>query len=693
MDLDEWSRVVRQVGPSRFKAIAVAFLQEQFSRPVDYKDGTGDSGVDAWVVLSQEPLVRRAVQMHAGEADWATKLEEDVQKLVALRGKVAPERLPDTKNLYFVCAHSPSALKFERLAEDMRTQHDVVVRLFDARSIAAQALVKGRVFELLARELPGWSAARGRKLDIRDETLLAFSLFHEAPRKFRWAVGKASVASVLEQDGGRCAEASLVTKAGRVLGLGDTSTLVVRSLRNLEKERLVTREDESVVATEALTERTRATLALAEQDRGKLVRECADALEPAFPKGTHGRRNRANVLAESVAMELGALVRASASGAVATAVGAAAGESESRAARLRDVLDGELDVTHVEATLAKLIELAAAAPFARRLAEAELFLQLTNVEAAELAQVLGAEKLRVWLDASIAMPVLCAEYDRVAPRWPTSVAAGALYGALSSRGAEIVVPNVYLEEIGVHLRKANDFAEAIGMAPALARSKNYFVAHFCSTRAVGEASPEAFRAFVASLGGAPSARLDEREQQAMVEQALGKVLRRYGIHVAVVEDRGADAPLAEEPPRPEIVLRHNRAVVRALSNQAQGTVLCTADTWLQSACADRQIVALDSAALADLVELARPAAEHRSLVSPVTLASIFGDDPRDAAAAVWDAVVAVERNKLDREHVTMAKRFLDDWIARGRLNQESPEEAWRAFRDREPVEGATHPRG
>lgn len=45
----------------------------------------------------------------------------------------------------------------------MRTQNDVVVRLFDARSIAAQALQKHKVFELLAKELPGWNAARAQK--------------------------------------------------------------------------------------------------------------------------------------------------------------------------------------------------------------------------------------------------------------------------------------------------------------------------------------------------------------------------------------------------------------------------------------------------------------------------------------------------------------------------------------------------
>jgi DNA-binding HxlR family transcriptional regulator len=692
MDLDEWTRLVKQVGPSRFKAIGVAFLGDHYGCRVDYKDGTGDGGVDAWVVLSPEPLVRRAAQLHAGsEESWEAKLSEDVEKLVAYRGKLAPESAADALTLDFVCGYAPSAVKFAEVAARVRRDHDVVVNLFDARSIASQALEKRRVFELLSRELPGWSTANERTLDAREEALLAFQLFHEAPNKFRGAVRKAAVAAVLSQGGGSCSIPALAKKAGDVLGEEISTGLLVRTVRHLESEGLVERRDDEVAATPTLHDRVMATLAEAETDRGKLVDACAALLDRELPKAGHHRGVRAKKVAETLVMDLGGLVRE------ATAATVEHGspsrlpleaEFAPNAHALRDQLGGVLSPEALERTLGELVKLASGSPFARRLAEAELFLRLTSTEASELAQVLQAEKLRVWLDASIAMPMMCAKYDRPAKGWLTSVTADALHEALANRGAEISVPSVYLEEIAWHLLKANDYAEVIGDESALARSQNFFVAHYCSTRPLADQSGADFQAFLEDFSGPPRPRLGDLERRRLIERSLRRILERYAIHVANVDDSHANIPLADEPEkRLELLLRHDRVVVQTLAKESAGIMLCTADNWLRGACSDREVIALDSAALADMVELARPAASPGPLVAArEQLAKLLGSDAEAAAAAVWDAIVGVEGKQLDRELVKMARSFRDTWLAaqsddRAPANHDEIREAWRTFRD------------
>lgn len=682
MDLDEWTRLVKQVGPSRFKALAVAFLREHFRRPVEYTDGTGDGGVDAWVVLSEEPLQRRAVQMFAGESDWVSKLESDVRKLVALRQTLPPERAADTRSLLFVCTQTPSAVKFEEVAEELRATYDVAVRNFDARAIAAQALEKRTVFELLSREVPEWGAKQTERLGAHDEALLAFSLFHEAPSKFRWAVAKAAVATVLHRDG-ECDEETLTTKAGDILGLAEAKTLIERTVRNLANEQLITRNGSLVAASDALTDRTKGTLALAALERVALVANCQKELEGSFPKGTHHRDQRAKALAEGIVEDLGVLVRAST--AAATHLASASKvqrDTHERTRKVRDRLESELEPTLATKALEQLIKVAAADPFARRLAEAELFMRLTRVEASELAQALQSDRLRVMLDASVAMPLICAKYDRVAESWPVSVAASALHQVLASRGATMVVPNVYREEIAVHLRKARDYAPVVGNDSALAQSGNYFVAHYCSTRSQNEQTADSFLRFLGGFGGSPSPRLDDKEKRRAIERELTQVFLRYGIAVEAVDERDADTLLAGEPKRSEVLLRHDRAVVRTLASADTDTVLCTADTWLQATCADREILAVDSAALADLLGLVRPTRTPHPLVSPLALGAIFGDEQQAAAASVWDAIVSIEGEAFDQELVLRAKAFRNEWLARRKTApNEAQEAATAALRD------------
>jgi hypothetical protein len=688
MHVDEWTRLVKQVGPSRFKALAVAFLREHFRRPVVYTDGTGDGGVDAWVVLSEEPLQRRAVQMFAGESDWVSKLEGDVRKLVELRKILPPERAADTRSLLFLCTQTPSAVKFEQVAEHLRATYDVAVRNFDARAIAGQALDKRTVFELLSRELPAWGAKQTERLGAHDEALLAFSLFHEAPSKFRWAVAKAAVATVLHRDG-ECEAETLAAKAGDILGLAEARTLIERTVRNLANEQLVTRNGSLVAASDALTNRTKGTLACAESDRLTLVANCQKELEGSFPKGTHHRDHRAKALAEGIVEDLGVLVRSSTVGAVAPHIASASKvqrDTQERTRKLRDRLESELEPTLATKALDQLIKVAAADPFARRLAEAELFVRLTRVEASELAQALQSDRLRVMLDASVAMPLICAKYDRVAESWPVSVAASALHQVLTSRGATIIVPSVYREEIAVHLRNASNYAAAVGRESALARSGNYFVAHYCSTRGEEEQPSDGFLRFLEGFGGSPSPRLDEKEKRLAIERELTKVFLRYDIVVEAVDERDADAPLAGEPKRSDVLLRHDRAVVRTLASAEADTVLCTADTWLQATCADREILAVDSAALADLLGLVRPVQTPHPLVSPLALGAIFGDDQRTAAASVWDAIVSIEGEAFDHELVLRAKAFRNEWLERRKTapheaHDAALRDAWMTYRE------------
>jgi len=699
MNLDEWVSLVKTIGPSEFKLVGVEFLREQFGCIVQYTDGTGDGGVDAWVVLQAEPRIRRPAQFYAGAGDWETKVSEDVKKLASFRDSLSSESRADFEALFFICTQTPSPTKLETVSQELRQKYNVVTRLFDARAIASLALQnRTSLLDLLAARLPRWHSEGAIEPSALEEALVAFSFFHGSPSKYRWAVAKSGIATILHRNGG-IARDVLLRETASLLGLREESTLPRLALRNLVSEGLVTIDatTDKADAAEALAARTSTTLKIARQEEESLRVQCATELEPLFPKGTHERERRAREAADSVLRDLGALVRGAVVQRALRAVDAAeAAVKEDQAARERlaeierrlvSFFGGEETKRAVEV----LIALAAKDPFARRLAAAELFVRLTEHDASELERALDRTSLRVVLDASVAMPILCVCYDMLATTWPVSVAAHALYGALKARQAVCVVPSVYVEEMASHLLKAQSYAAVIAKDADLERSANYFVAHYCSTRTRGTRTELEFRAFLKAFGAviagpAPTERASWLDARARAEREITRVLARYKIDVVDVVPR-ADAPLPNERPRADVLLVHDRAVVRDLQKDSAEAIVCTADSWLQEVLTERGITALDSAALADLLELVRPTGINRPLVTPMALAHSLSEDAMTEAARVWDTVVGLEGEKLDWKLIEQAREFRDQWLVdRRRLAGEdrSPDalsNAWTRFRD------------
>lgn len=691
MNLDEWVALVKTIGPSDFKLVAVQFLREHFGCAVQYTDGTGDGGVDAWVLLQEEPRVRRAAQLHAGSGDWESKLSEDVETFARFRDSLPPDRRGDFETLLFVCAQTPAATKFETVAEGLRQKHKVFSRLLDARAIASMALQnKTRLLDLLALRLPGWHAEGSEEPSALEETLAAFSFFHGSPSKYRWAVAKSGIATVLHRKGDASRE-DLLRETALLLGLREDSTLPAHALRNLDSEGLVSIDETSgkVRAGEDLASRTSTTMKIAQREEQALRDRCAAELALLFPKGSHERDRRAREMVDTVLRDLGALVRdAVVQPALRAADATEAATKQDVSTRKRlSTIEQRLSGGPVDGKRALEILIAAAArdPFAQRLAAAELFVRLTEHDAGELERALDRTSLRIMLDASIAMPVLCACYDRFAPTWPVSVAAFALHGALKSRQATMVVPSVYLEEMASHLLKAQAYATVVATNAELERSENYFVAHYCSTREAGERREGEFRDFLKAFGATSFMNNEFPVARARAERAIAKVMARYGIDVAEIPPR-EDQPLPHEPQRAAVLLRHDRAVIRSLQGDRAETIVCTADTWLQSTLMERGITAFDSSALADLLELVHPAGTERSLVSPLSLAWSLSEEAMIEASRVWDTIVEIEGERLDWKLLERAKRFRDEWLDERRKGVASDgstralQEAWVRFR-------------
>jgi hypothetical protein len=697
MNLDEWVTLVKGVGPDAFKAIALAFLRERYRCHVQYTDGTGDGGVDAWVVLSGEPPVRAAAQFHAGTSSWQTKLSKDLKAMAAFRDSLASSnpKVRDFKRLLFVCTQAPAATDVEAFVQDAAIDHGISVQVFDARAIASIALAQnGEVWRLLAQRLPGYADASTALADPRDEVRLAFSFFDEAPDQYRRAIAKSTIATVLHRDG-PCPREALIEESSALLGLAAPTNFLRNALTNLASERLVEEAGDVVQATSTLAESTRATLAVAETERTKLRAECIRAIEPFVAKGKHHRVELAAEAVDAVFADLGALVRYPIAATVAAAVQPSnqrrvTGERDainrwrSAAQRVAAALDSDDGGI---APLQTLVSRIASDPFAKRLAAAELFASLVEHDAQEFERALSAPSQRVLLDTSIGMPVLCALFAKPVSSWPTSSAAHALYQSLRARSARIAMASVHVEEIAAHLLNARKYIDNIEKDVELSRSKNYFVAHYCSMReqSASRRNRHEFAEFLRDFGGPEAAGYGPWEQRReRAELEVTKLLERYSIEVQDLDDAQIDVPLPNEPRREPVVLQHDRAVVRSLVNRRTADsrwLVCSADVWLRGVLNDRGVVALDSVGLVDLLELVRPSGAQRPVFSTIVLATSLRDEARERSSTVWDAIIQVESGNLeDRELQRKAREFRDLWLQRRNAEDDVAVE-WERFRD------------
>ncbi len=681
MQIEDWVEHIKNtLGPAAFKDVALAALRVLYpGRPPTLTDGTGDGGVDAWM---RSPSGDVPVQFHAGTSEpWYTKLTRDIDTSETIKHHAS-------HRLFFVCAQTPKADVQQSKLAKLENDYGVHVTLIDARGIASVAHEREVLTALSRTAGLTLGAPRERRLDAAQEARLAFTLFHEKGGDFRTEVLRSVLAACLHRAAEPISVEAVLDRAVTVVG-------EVRSLRRAFRQELdallaegsVELDARGVLATEPLRIQTTAALDLQRLAAERLREDCMRALT----QRVHSEEAR-SALVGDVIDDLGALVQESRKSSLSPRT------SEALNRRLNGLERRVADAlkpsggTAAEA-LRALLNVAAGSVHGRSLAAAELFLQMTTHDQSDLASMLTSQpRAEVWLDASVALPVLCGRLDRVAGGWATSEIAVELHGALVERAMKVVVPNVYVEEMAAHLlQAARSYAPLTGEDEDLNRSENFYVAHFHSVaqRRGEPTTPERFLEFLEGVGlptrwrDAAGGDADFVTVRRKIEHTLEMHLRRYGIVVRRL--RASEAVhLPNEPPRAPTVLRHDRLVARdmeELGEPDEGKILCSEDRWFVDVLTARGLVALHPSALLDLLTLVRPGVEPIRLASLREFAANFSERVMLRGASVWDALVELEGERLaDWQLLQRARAFKAEWVRR-HTGVERPRAAdWQRFK-------------
>ena len=679
---EDWIETIKNVlSPSAFRDVGVAALRARYQRPVRLVDGAGDGGVDAWIELPSGPV---PVQFHAGRAeDWEAKLQRDLE---------SHELLRSSKRLFFVCAQTPMeerrglALRRTKLSR-LETTHEVEITMLDARDIADTADdpdVRAVLCRFIGVPIPG--VARG-SLSPADGARLAFVFFHEKSGDFRAEVARSVIAACLHAAPEPLTVEALVDQAVEVAGPG-LEWAVGRAVEAMKGEGLVTVEAGRAAASEELTRLTTEAIELQSGAAARLRDACVAALESRV----HAEERR-RALVDDIFEDLGLLVREGLGdmlpGRSAEAFGKRLNALERHVALHLKPSGGSA----AEAVQA-LVEVVAASQYGRALGTAELFMHMSERESGHLATALTTRpELEIWLDTSVALPMLCGLHDRAVRRWPTSEIAVDLHAALVSRKVRLVVPSAYVEEMAAHLiNAARRYRPLVGGDPDLARSENYFVAHY---HAVAQDRQEAitlenFDKFLSGFGLPKTWEAQEPRNyyqlRRRIEVALEGFLENfYGVtHARTISTDAVELP--EEPQRSEVVLKHDRCVARDLeelvrSGEGPGRVLCTEDRWLTDVLTEMAVPALHPAMLLDAIQIVRPDGKVPRLAAMRGLAATFGERALTRGAAVWDMLAELRDPDLSNwELLERAREFKEEWLARAQGEERPHAEDWQRFK-------------
>ena len=680
---EDWVELIKNVlSPSAFKDVAMAALRVLYSAPVVLADGTGDGGVDAWINL---PAGRVPVQFYAGRTEpWETKLARDLG---------THETLRNSKRLFFVCAQTPAVewrqteVRQKKLAQ-LTATYGVEILLLDARTIATAA-AETSVLSLLCRFAGIPLAEReARPPSPSVVARLAFAFFHEKSGDFRAEVARSVISACLLHAPEPIPKDALVAEAIEAAGVvTEAGWSFSRELQAMEAEGEVVIEAGRVSASEGLKAFTQAALDLQAGAAARLREECVRALE-----GKVHDADRRKLVVDDVFDDLGLLVRESLTDMLP-------GRSSDAIARRLSAVERRL-ADHLKPTggsaaeaVRALVEVAAASPYGRALGTAELFMAMTARESSQLAVALTErEGLEIWLDTSVALPILCGKLDRVVRGWPTSEIAVELHGALLARGIKVVVPSVYMEEMAAHLvDAARRYRPLIGVDTDLVRSENFYVAQF-HAGAQGRDEPvtlERFDRFLRGFGlpqrWEEEAQRDYQRLRRSIEIAQESLLHRF-YRVGYYRVRSTEAVLLpEEPERSEIVLRHDRCVARELDELTRdandGHVLCSEDRWLVRVLTDQHAPAIHPAVLLDALQIVRPNGEPRRLATVRELAATFSERTITEGAAVWDMLAELRDPDLaSGELLERAKEFKEAWLAKANHEERPHARDWHRFK-------------
>lgn len=196
----------------------------------------------------------------------------------------------------------------------------------------------------------------------------------------------------------------------------------------------------------------------------------------------------------------------------------------------------------VESVLSEFMEQAKDLPIVQKLTRAAVFVAIEGADPVSAAKAIGAARwvdVKVMLDASVAIPCLCAKIYR-----PTSNRFSLLseraVATLAGLGAQVCTLVGYLNECASHLLRAVEYDRLDRFDSALRYSTNAYVSAYYQLRADGADLPDSLVDFLAYF--APSCKVPSGDKALWIRKVMAEIQPKFARYRIAVEEAGAIGP-------------------------------------------------------------------------------------------------------------------------------------------------------
>ena len=690
--IDVLERLLGAADPSALREVARAyFLARGYETTL--RDGPHDGGIDLEIAIAPGIVRVAAVSV---ERNWGAKAADDARKA----------KKSGVERLWFVTSRRATRTRRAEVEDEIRAKLAVEVDIVDVQDLASLLLDRGRVAEALSAvgaHFTGGEAelhprAQFSPTAVRSQTAYACALFGADADRLRNDVLENAVLAAVADAGGAAHRRDIGAQVRLALGLAANQAALVEGAidRLLQARRL---EKRNGVIEMPATERSHwASL--------RQVQAADEQLLASRVRSTLGREvSVADLDAATAAIveKLGVLLAEPGQlvlgGRGTDGLTTMQERLRSRAREIDGLLEavGVGDAPRRARLLADLATVAGESGLARSLVAGEVVLCLLTLEGTRVLSALGGgQPPRVVLDASVAIPLLCARlYEPLDLGF--FVAADRLSRQLEAYGLRAVLPRAYLEEVASHLVAAyRDYAPILECPDAdLVACRNAFVAMYAALRE-RKGYAGGFASFVQAMGLERPTEADCTRARDAAARRLEEHLRRYGVDCEAVvpsSRRHAEEALARAQrelgvdrragSRPPLTLDHDAAVLAWLcaTDAESPAIFCTWDRLLIAARAhlDASFDVMLPITLADVLSLGRADVDEAGPASALVAALLCAEDQRVAGASVWARIVDIEQGRLyDAELVAAARDFKRDWLGRAAKSSDAHEiqRAW-----------------
>lgn len=667
MNIDSISNAVKSTDFSSFRTIATKFLHSIGYVSASFSDGSYDGGKDFYFHTEPVKGISIGIQISI-EKNWQGKLKKDVEKA---KGKYA------INAMIFVSSRRIPLDTFEEFSRKILQELGVSVTRYDNQAIATEFIRTNRVIELYT--LAGVDASSAhmepRGVTAKHEAASALVMFGTSAEDLRSEMFQSIIkAQLLKEPVERNLLIDLVL---RNHGMSDMQKVVIaKHLTRLQQSKEVQISKEGLVTLSKEEEsKYQGVQTLLKIQFEELTKRVEKFLSEKLPKG---KPSATKIVVDNLLNLSTELVRRNTPHHKPTKEGEVF-------LVIRNVLISYTDDEEVVSTLLnELADLVVKSGYAQQVIAAELCTALLSSDSPQLIAALGGQKgLNVYLDTSVAIPLMCGLlFDGVTDR--ATYSAKLLRDLMSEHQFSGFLPTAYLEEVAAHLIDAGRYyKELVNSGEDLSYSGNAFVSHFARYVQALPDSKVSFQQYVEAFGLKRTSELASvsdaefwAERDRLVKH-LWRLFERYDFRVIDVDSYGSKEVLAAVrviasqliEGRPDIVIKHDAQVIDYLESPQVGAgiakILCTWDILHERYNpAWASYCVLSPVALSDLFAVLKDKNSDRPISQLKDFVRLQTDKSLAATARLWDELIRIEKGGLaDAVLLGKAQSFKTEYIA------------------------------